>query len=239
MATLRHRVLVAAPASTALKLQDLAKAGFETTQVHSGVDALARLRAEDFDAVVAQTTAPAIDGVLLARQLQDHDVLTPVIVVEAKVTDDERLRAAEEGVQQVLQAPVPMERLARALELVVAAGRRQKNALRSLLVEARESTSYSATEAKNQMGEMLEAAMTEGAVLVTKHDRPKAALVSLDHLEALARPRNSTLEQLTREFDAMRARMQSTESKAALRAAFNAPAAEFGIAARAAAKKRG
>jgi len=37
-----------------------------------------------------------------------------------------------------------------------------------------------ATEAKNKFGRLLEKAMQGGVVVITKHDAPKAVLISMD-----------------------------------------------------------
>lgn len=235
--TPRHRVLVATRA-TALKLDGLINEGFEPFWVGSAGEALVKARAETFDVVIAEVKAPAIDGVGLARQLHDENVLAPVLLIDSKVTDEDRLAAAEEGITQLLELPLGRETLVRALKFAVAQGGRRRSVIGALLGSARDATTFSATEAKNQMGAMLETALTEGAVVLTKHDRPAAALVSLERLETLARHRSTSLERLSRDFDAMLARMQTPKAKAGIRRAFGATAAELAKAAVKAGRRR-
>lgn len=98
---------------------------------------------------------------------------------------------------------------------------------------------FKATEAKNAFGRMLDTAVRQGAVVITKHDDPKAVLLSWDEFEALAASRSRPLEALTGEFDALLARMQAPAQRKGMRAAFAATPAQLGKAAVAAARKRG
>jgi antitoxin Phd len=102
-----------------------------------------------------------------------------------------------------------------------------------------EAASITATEAKKQFGRVLELVLRGGAVVITKHDAPKAVVLSMEEFHALTRPGASPLDTLTGEFDAMLARMQKPRARAAMKAAFAASAKELGKAAVAAARKRG
>lgn len=122
-----------------------------------------------------------------------------------------------------------------------AAARRQGPiaAFRNRRGERVEAASVTATDAKKQFGRVLELVLRGGAVVITKHDAPKAIVLSMEEFHALTRPGASPLDSLTGEFDAMLARMQTPRAKGALRAAFAASGKELGKAAVAAARKRG
>lgn len=90
-------------------------------------------------------------------------------------------------------------------------------------------TTVAASEAKNQFGQVLESALRDGAVVITKHDAPKAVLISIEELEAIAT--RSTLDTLAREFDAKYARMQKPAFGKAMDAAFAASPKQLGAAA--------
>ena len=97
---------------------------------------------------------------------------------------------------------------------------------------------FKATDAKNAFGRVLETAMREGAIVITKHADPKAVLLSWDEFEALASVRSQQLGALTNEFDALLARMQTARARKGMRAAFGAAPAQLGKAAVAAAAGR-
>src|SRR5882672_10030331 len=73
--------------------------------------------------------------------------------------------------------------------------------------------SFSASDAKNQFGRVLETALADGVVMITKHDAVKAVLVSVDEFNALTRAKQSELDALTGEFDRLLARMQTPKSR--------------------------
>jgi antitoxin Phd len=95
-----------------------------------------------------------------------------------------------------------------------------------------------ATEAKNGFGPLLEQAIQGRSVVITKHDRPKAVLLSVAEYEALVSRREPTLASLTKEFDSLLVRMQWASSRRGLEAAFEASPAELGRLAVANAKRR-
>ena len=99
--------------------------------------------------------------------------------------------------------------------------------------------SFSATEAKNQFARALDIVSHGGLVVITRHDAPKAVLVSVDDFNALAAASTSKLNTLSAEFDAMLSRMQTPKARAGMKAAFHALPEELGKAAVAAARKRG
>jgi prevent-host-death family protein len=102
-----------------------------------------------------------------------------------------------------------------------------------------DAATFTSTVAKNEFGRILEIALRGRVVVITKHDTPKAVLVSLDEFNAMTSAPERTLEALTGEFDAMLARMQTPKARAGMKAAFDASPKELGKAAVAAARKRG
>lgn len=96
-----------------------------------------------------------------------------------------------------------------------------------------------ATEAKNQMGRMLETVMRGGVVLITRHDAPKAAVIPFSDYKRYTRAAENQLNSLRGEFDQMLSSMQSPESRAGMDAAFEASPAQLARAAVKSARKRG
>jgi antitoxin Phd len=95
-----------------------------------------------------------------------------------------------------------------------------------------------ATRFKNEFGAMFEQAALGGAVAITKHNTPKAVLLSYAEFEALTRASSPVLDELTEEFDALLESMQTTRAKAGVAAAFDAAPEELGRAAVKAARPR-
>ena len=88
-----------------------------------------------------------------------------------------------------------------------------------------------ATRLKNEFGAILEQAVRGGAVAITRHDMPRAVLVSYEEFQALVKARSPSLSDLGAEYDVLLARMQTPKAKKGMEAAFNATPAELGRAA--------
>jgi antitoxin Phd len=99
--------------------------------------------------------------------------------------------------------------------------------------------SYTATEAKNEFGRLLEQAIQGTTVLITKHDSPRAVLISIDHFQALEEAPKLKLNRLTEQFDTLLERMQTPKARRDMAAAFGANNKQLGKVAVVAARKRG
>jgi antitoxin Phd len=95
-----------------------------------------------------------------------------------------------------------------------------------------------ATQAKNNFGRILETVLQGGRVVITKHDMPKAILISMDEFNELSGATELSLVTLRGEFDALFARLQNPEARRAMKSAFHASPKELGKAAVIAARKR-
>ncbi len=95
--------------------------------------------------------------------------------------------------------------------------------LRSPRGDSVEVESYSATEAKNSFGRLLERTMAGGMVAITRHHQPRAVLLSIDEYQALVAKVADPIDRLRGDFDALVARMQTPAAKAAGDALFSAP----------------
>jgi prevent-host-death family protein len=95
-----------------------------------------------------------------------------------------------------------------------------------------------ATRFKNEFGAIFEQAALGGAVAITRHDSPKAVLISYDEFQALTRERSPGLDDLGTQFDALLKDMQAPKAKKGMAAAFDAAPAKLGRAAVKAARKR-
>ena len=101
---------------------------------------------------------------------------------------------------------------------------------RNRLGELVDVPSVAATRLKNEFGAVMEQ-VARGAVAITRHDAPKAVLVSYEEFQALVNGRAQSLSELDGEFDALLARMQTPKAKKGVEAAFKASPAELGRAA--------
>ena len=101
---------------------------------------------------------------------------------------------------------------------------------RNRLGELVDVPSVAATRLKNELAAVLEEA-ARGAVAITRHETPKAVLVSYEEFQALVNARAQSLGELDAEFDALLERMQTPKARKGVDAAFRASPAELGRAA--------
>ena len=94
--------------------------------------------------------------------------------------------------------------------------------------QATTTLTVTATEAKTRFGPLLEAAMRGGAVVITKHNAPKAVLLSMAEFEALGGSNRPDLDTLSDEFDSLLARLQNPEQRKGLKSAFDATPKKLG-----------
>ncbi|MFM7373793.1 MAG: type II toxin-antitoxin system Phd/YefM family antitoxin [Chthoniobacterales bacterium] len=95
-----------------------------------------------------------------------------------------------------------------------------------------EMATISATELKNATADVFEQVASRRAVAITRHDKPRAVLLSVEQYEALTGQQNPDwLEKLHEEYRGMLDRMQGPEQRAAAERAFNATPEELGEAA--------
>lgn len=102
---------------------------------------------------------------------------------------------------------------------------------RNRLGELVDVRSVPATQLKNELGAMLDEAAHGGAVAITRHDAPRAVLISYEEFSALAQLRSPDLKDLDAQFDGLLAQMQSPSARAGMAAAFDASPARLGRAA--------
>jgi antitoxin Phd len=121
---------------------------------------------------------------------------------------------------------------------VIKEGPTMKHTFRNRLGELVEIPEISATRAKNAFGELLDSVAAAGAVAITRHDAPRAVLISFEEFESLSSARSETLGALSNKFEGLLDRMQTPAARKGMAAAFNADPAALGQAAAEAVRRR-
>jgi antitoxin Phd len=85
---------------------------------------------------------------------------------------------------------------------------------------------------------VLEQAIHGTTVVITKHDSPKAVLISMNQFKALSQASQLKLNVLSEQFDALLARMQTAEARSGMETAFDASPEQLAKAALAATRQR-
>jgi prevent-host-death family protein len=88
-----------------------------------------------------------------------------------------------------------------------------------------------ATELKNATADVFEQVAAKQAIAITRHEKPRAILLSVEQYEALTGHRPEWLEKLHEEYRGMLERMQGPEQRAGAEKLFRATPKELGQAA--------
>lgn len=88
-----------------------------------------------------------------------------------------------------------------------------------------------ATELKNATADVFDQVAAKQAIAITRHDKPRAVLLSVEQYQALTGQRPDWLEALYEEYQGMLDRMQGPEQRAAAEKLFKATPEELGEAA--------
>jgi antitoxin Phd len=87
---------------------------------------------------------------------------------------------------------------------------------------------FSAAEAKNLFGQVLDNAIAGDTVSITRYGEVKAVMISAEKYESLTQGPSRKLNMLTEHFDAMLAGMQTAKARRGMKAAFQASPKEMG-----------
>ncbi|MGD0164901.1 MAG: type II toxin-antitoxin system prevent-host-death family antitoxin [Candidatus Sulfotelmatobacter sp.] len=219
----------------------LSKAGFAVTEVAEASEALLHLKNDQFDVLINDVKLPETNGLDFLRRVRIFSPNLQLVFMLETADNRFALEASELGGLQSLIKPIKPEILERAATLAVRLKRKREKAAAVGLpsVHRSVSVSFTATEAKNEFGRLLEKAILGDVVVITRHDAPKAVLISIEEFNALSDAPEARINALSGEFDALLARMQQPASSSAMQVAFRASPEQLGKAAVEAAGKRG
>ena len=79
--------------------------GYEATVAHTGEDGFFRLSTEPFDVILLDLMLPGRDGLEILRTLRERGVQTPVLVLTARDTLEDRLAGLNAGADDYLRKP--------------------------------------------------------------------------------------------------------------------------------------
>jgi DNA-binding NtrC family response regulator len=97
----------------------LGRAGLETTEAASGVEALSLLAAGGFDLVISDIRMPNMDGVQLLREMKARNPAQPAIVMTAYAEVPLAVDAMLAGAADYLRKPFTSEELRSAVRLAL------------------------------------------------------------------------------------------------------------------------
>jgi DNA-binding response OmpR family regulator len=104
-------------------VKGLAEAGFAVDHADNGDEALHLALSESYDAAVMDIMLPKLDGLSVIDRLRQAKIITPVLILSAKRSVDDRVKGLQTGGDDYLTKPFSFaELLARVQALIRRAG---------------------------------------------------------------------------------------------------------------------
>ncbi|MDR3201178.1 MAG: response regulator transcription factor, partial [Spirochaetales bacterium] len=101
----------------------LREAGFAVDALKTGEDGLSYLLSGSYDAAIADIMLPGMDGLTMISRLRDNKVATPILILSAKHSVDDRVLGFQKGGDDYLTKPFSFaELLVRIQALIRRAG---------------------------------------------------------------------------------------------------------------------
>lgn len=99
--------------------------GYETVEAADGMEALARVREQDFDAVILDVMMPELDGFSVCREMRKIRQI-PVLMLSARGEEYDRIHGFELGIDDYVVKPFSPRELMMRINVII--NRRQKPA---------------------------------------------------------------------------------------------------------------
>lgn len=93
--------------------------GYTIDTCYSGSDALTYIEGTEYDAVVLDIMLPGIDGLTLLRTLRSRKILTPVLLLTARTTVEDKVSGLDSGADDYLTKPFSLEELSARIRVMI------------------------------------------------------------------------------------------------------------------------
>jgi DNA-binding response OmpR family regulator len=103
---------------TSFLLKGLKQAGFAVDHADNGEDGLQLALTESYDAAVMDIMLPKLDGLTVIEKLRQQKVWTPVIILSAKRSVDDRVKGLQSGGDDYLTKPFSFAELLARLHAI-------------------------------------------------------------------------------------------------------------------------
>ncbi len=100
-------------------MKGLKQAGFIVEHAPDGEDGLHRALTESYDVAVVDIMLPKLDGLTLIDELRKRKVTTPVIILSAKRTVDDRIRGLQSGGDDYMVKPFAFSELVTRIQALI------------------------------------------------------------------------------------------------------------------------
>ena len=156
----------------------LEKNSIAAQSVNDGLSGYLQARRGTFDVIVLDIMLPEMDGLTVLRKLREEEVFTPILLLTAKDSTEDKVRGLELGADDYLTKPFAMDEF---IARVKALGRRQ-NAVFTSRVLAAGDILLDTSNATLTVGERSEVLSSREAGILEILLKNKGAIVSKEYL---------------------------------------------------------
>lgn len=100
-------------------IKGLKQAGYSVNHADNGEDGLYFAKEEDYDLAIVDIMMPKLDGLAMISQLRKKRNMTPVIILSAKNTVDDRIKGLQTGGDDYLPKPFSFTELLARIEAII------------------------------------------------------------------------------------------------------------------------
>lgn len=100
-------------------VKGLKQSGFAVDRCADGEDALIFARSAPFDVAVVDVMLPKLDGLKLIQQMRKEGIRTPVIILSAKASVDDRVKGLQAGGDDYLTKPFAFSELLARIQALI------------------------------------------------------------------------------------------------------------------------
>lgn len=163
-------------------VKGLNEAGFSVDHVDNGADALQRALHQSYDAAVVDIMLPRLDGLSMIERLRGRNIPTPVLILSAKRSVDDRIKGLRTGGDDYLTKPFSFAELLARVEALI---RRAGHEPEPTLLQAGDLTMDLLTREVRRAGKSLELQPREFALLhylLRNPDRVVSKTMIIEHV---------------------------------------------------------
>lgn len=100
-------------------VKGLKQSGFAVDRCSDGEEALVFARSTEFDVAVVDIMLPKLDGLTLIQQMRKDEIRTPVIILSAKASVDDRVKGLQAGGDDYLTKPFAFSELLARIQALI------------------------------------------------------------------------------------------------------------------------
>lgn len=93
--------------------------GYVVDTCHDGADALDYIAGTEYDAVILDIMLPGLDGISVLKTMRSRKIKTPVLLLTAKNTIEDKVTGLDSGADDYLTKPFSLEELSARIRVMI------------------------------------------------------------------------------------------------------------------------